>query len=378
MTAFEKISESALRCFKWLILDKDAAKDYEISETERRIIEKYSDENTLNTELDKFNSINSSKAYKRFLESVNKSAKTKRIKLFIRTFEGVAAAAVITLALFLGGVFRSGDDITVINKNALGERKTVLLITPEGKTYSTSGDIKVARKRVIATKSDLVSKSDMVAKNTSTNELITPQGVRQKIALPDGSVVWLNAESSLRFPSEFEDSARVVKLIGEAYFDVVKSGKPFIVKLEKADVMVYGTTFNVSSYKNASVSNISLYSGSVGLKTRTGSCILTPGYYVEMDNEQLTISEPKENFAASPDWIRGRMEFLSQPLNNAFEVIGRWYGVDYELTPEAEDIKVTIVISDKTSLDELIGLLQMTQDISILRQDNKLIISKSR
>ena len=180
------------------------------------------------------------------------------------------------------------------------------------------------------------------------------------------------------FRSRFDDTARVVKLTGEADFDVVKSDKTFIVKIEKADISVYGTTFNVSSYKNSLVSNVSLYSGSVGLRTQSGSLILTPGYYAEMDNTQLTISEPKENFSSSPDWIRGRMEFLSQPLYKVFEVIGRWYNIDYELLSSAKNLEATIVISDKTSLNDLIELLEMTQNISIERQNNKLIIEKNR
>ncbi len=378
MTGFEKISDSALRCFKWLILDKEAAKDYEISETERRIIDKYSNENTLNEELDKFNSINSSKAFKKFTGLVNKSTKANKIRLFVRVVEGIAAAAVISIALILGGVFRNGEEITLINKYAQGDSKSVILITSEGKTYSTSGDIKVEENKVVAARSELISVNADISKKININELITPKGVRQKVILPDGSVVWLNSESSLMFPSEFDDTARVVKLTGEAYFDVVKSDKTFIVKIEKADISVYGTTFNVSSYKNSLVSNVSLYSGSVGLRTQSGSLILTPGYYAEMDNTQLTISEPKENFSSSPDWIRGRMEFLSQPLYKVFEVIGRWYNIDYELLSSAKNLEATIVISDKTSLNDLIELLEMTQNISIERQNNKLIIEKNR
>ena len=378
MTGFEKISDSALRCFKWLILDKEAAKDYEISETERRIIDKYSNENTLNEELDKFNSINSSKAFKKFTGLVNKSTKANKIRLFVRVVEGIAAAAVISIALILGGVFRNGEEITLINKYAQGDSKSVILITSEGKTYSTSGDIKVEENKVVAARSELISVNADISKKININELITPKGVRQKVILPDGSVVWLNSESSLMFPSEFDDTARVVKLTGEADFDVVKSDKTFIVKIEKADISVYGTTFNVSSYKNSLVSNVSLYSGSVGLRTQSGSLILTPGYYAEMDNTQLTISEPKENFSSSPDWIRGRMEFLSQPLYKVFEVIGRWYNIDYELLSSAKNLEATIVISDKTSLNDLIELLEMTQNISIERQNNKLIIEKNR
>ena len=106
--------------------------------------------------------------------------------------------------------------------------------------------------------------------------------------------------------------------------------------------------------------------------------MLSPGFYAELNNINLTISEPKENFSDSPDWMRGRMEFFSQPLNKVFEVIGRWYNIDYELMNGAEDLEVTITISDKTSLEELIELLKMTQNISVLRNDNKLIIAKNR
>ncbi len=378
MTGFEKISESALRCFKRLMLGEEGAEDYEISDSERRIIEKYSDESSLNRELDIFNSIDYSKAYSKFLNAVRKSKRERRSKLFLRAAAGIAAAAVIAVALVIGGVFRYSGGVTIINKYAVGDSKRVLLITPDGETYSTSGDIKVEGQKVIAAKRDLLSKNETEPRVSKINELITPEGVRQKITLPDGSVVWLNAGSSLKFPSEFEDSARVVALSGEAFFDVTKSAKRFIVKIANADVRVYGTTFNISSYSNASVSNVSLYTGSVGLRSERGSLMLSPGFYAELNNINLTISEPKENFSDSPDWMRGRMEFFSQPLNKVFEVIGRWYNIDYELMNGAEDLEVTITISDKTSLEELIELFKMTQNISVLRNDKKLIIAKNR
>lgn len=376
MTGFEKISESALRCFRWLILGDEDVKDCNLSDTERKIIEKYSDVDVLQRELDLFDSIDNSKAYLKFVESVRKSARERRAKLLRRTFIGVSAAAVILLLIVAGGVFGGGDDVTVVNKYALAESEKVLLITSEGETYSTSGEIKVEDEKVVAEKSKLISTERDNAEQAKINELITPAGVRQKITLPDGSIVWLNAASSLKFPTNFDDTARVVKLCGEAYFDVVKSSRPFIVKIENASIMVYGTTFNISSYQSASLSNISLYTGSIGLKTERSSINLIPGHYVEIDNMTQLISDPEENFSDSPDWMRGRMEFLSQPLGKVFEVIGRWYGVNYEISPEIRNLEVTIMISDKTSLEELSELLEMTQNISVLNENNKLVITK--
>lgn len=376
MTGFEKISESALRCFRWLILGDEDVKDCNLSDTERKIIEKYSDVDVLQRELDLFDSIDNSKAYLKFVESVRKSARERRAKLLRRTFIGVSAAAVILLLIVAGGVFGGGDDVTVVNKYALAESEKVLLITSEGETYSTSGEIKVEDEKVVAEKSKLISTERDNAEQAKIYELITPAGVRQKITLPDGSIVWLNAASSLKFPTNFDDTARVVKLCGEAYFDVVKSSRPFIVKIENASIMVYGTTFNISSYQSASLSNISLYTGSIGLKTERSSIKLIPGHYVEIDNMTQLISDPEENFSDSPDWMRGRMEFLSQPLGKVFEVIGRWYGVNYEISPEIRNLEVTIMISDKTSLEELSELLEMTQNISVLNENNKLVITK--
>lgn len=376
MTGFEKISESALRCFRWLILGDEDVKDCNLSDTERKIIEKYSDVDVLQRELDLFDSIDNSKAYLKFVESVRKSARERRAKLLRRTFIGVSAAAVILLLIVAGGVFGGGDDVTVVNKYALAESEKVLLITSEGETYSTSGEIKVEDEKVVAEKSKLISTERDYAEQAKINELITPAGVRQKITLPDGSIVWLNAASSLKFPTNFDDTVRVVKLCGEAYFDVVKSSRPFVVKIENASIMVYGTTFNISSYQSASLSNVSLYTGSIGLKTERSSIKLIPGHYVEIDNMTQLISDPEENFSDSPDWMRGRMEFLSQPLGKVFEVIGRWYGVNYEISPEIRNLEVTIMISDKTSLEELSELLEMTQNISILNENNKLVITK--
>jgi hypothetical protein len=104
--------------------------------------------------------------------------------------------------------------------------------------------------------------------------------------------------------------------------------------------------------------------------------MLNPGFNVQIDNLTSDISGPAGNINKSPDWMRGRLEFYSQPLYKVFEVIQRWYGVEYEISEDARNLEVTVIICDTISFEELTGLLVLAQKIEIIKDENKIYISK--
>jgi ferric-dicitrate binding protein FerR (iron transport regulator) len=140
------------------------------------------------------------------------------------------------------------------------------------------------------------SKSETVALNT----ISTPRGGQYQVVLPDGSKVWLNAVSSLRFPASFTTNERVVELTGEAYFEIVKEAKrPFIVNIlpstgtaGASKVEVLGTHFNIMAYNDEATINTTLLEGSVNMTSTKGHCTLKPGEQAQVaKNGQLAVDK---------------------------------------------------------------------------------------
>jgi len=378
MINFEEIDNSIRYCIRKLF-DKNADNSFDGKRAvEDNIIRKYADEKRVERELEIFNSKNENKAYLRFADAI-RARKRERRRLHLLRFVSfsIPAAAILIIALILFG--NDNSDVTIINKAGVDNKGYVLLVSDDGKYYSTKGEIKVVNNDVKAKDKipvEINKVEDQEKLNDQINTVITSRGIRQKITLSDGTVVWINSGSRLSFPTEFNDSIRKVTLTGEAFFDVSKSVKPFIVSLCSGDVRVLGTTFNVASYENSSSSDIWLYAGSVKVETPKMSVMLNPGFNVQIDNLTSDISGPTGNINKSPDWMRGRLEFYSQPLYKVFEVIQRWYGVEYEISEDARNLEVTVIICDTISFEELTGLLVLAQKIEIIKDENKIYISK--
>ena len=163
-----------------------------------------------------------------------------------------------------------------------------------------------------------------------------PSGVKSTISLPDGSTVVLNAESKISFQSGFNDSIRLVALVGEAYFQVAKDlNRPFVVQSGNVRTEVLGTEFNVKAYADENKIDVALNSGkvlvSVGSSLVKQSYYLNPGQRIRVskDNDQVerTNFDRKKVLA----WKDGVIYFDKTSLKEVTTTLGRWYGVQFEI-----------------------------------------------
>lgn len=167
------------------------------------------------------------------------------------------------------------------------------------------------------------------------NTLITPRGGEYQVTLSDGTKVWLNTASSLRFPTRFQGKQREVVLSGEAYFEVSKDEKhPFIVRTANdMKVTVLGTKFNISSYTDDPGQKITLTEGSVRVRNedepaRTDSgVLLKPGYQAVFSKDNRRISVAKANLEAALAWKNGLFLFDGESLGSILRNLSRWYDV---------------------------------------------------
>ena len=188
----------------------------------------------------------------------------------------------------------------------------------------------------------------------------TPLASKTSFQLPDGSTVWLNSGSSLRFPAKFVGGKRLVELTGEAYFDVAKNGDPFTVKTSRFDVNVMGTAFDVMAYRNE-IPVVTLERGKVMLETRSGARdFLTPGEQAHIDTLQESITLSKVDTRIFSAWIHDRLIFQNEPLSAVVKRLERWYNVDIHVDdPSLMDLRLTANIEFE-SIREIMELMEIT------------------
>lgn len=207
------------------------------------------------------------------------------------------------------------------------------------------------------------------------NTITVPKGRQFRITLPDGSAVWLNAASSIRYPVQFSKRERTVTLSGEAYFEIAQhSDAPFLVQLRNgASVAVLGTSFNIHAYENEPAINTTLLSGAVKIRTRSQEAVLQPGQQAGI-SDQIHVSDGAD-LQKAVAWKNGYFDFNGMDLAYAMRQIARWYEVEIVYTGNIPDVHLYGRISRDISLAGLIrGLNSTLNGVDMSIRDGKLII----
>jgi Fe2+-dicitrate sensor, membrane component len=211
-----------------------------------------------------------------------------------------------------------------------------------------------------------------VAKNQTTaiayNTLSTPRGGQFQLILPDGSKVWLNAASSIRYPAAFAGKERRVDITGEVYFEVAKNARlPFIVSINKeTEIAVLGTHFNVNAYSDEASIKTTLLEGSVQIVNRqpsTGhqqSALLTPGQQAVLTPQttgakhaKLTVND-NTDIAQVMAWKNGIFNFHQASLQDVMRQLSRWYDIEIEYENGIPDMKFGGKMGRDVSLAKLL------------------------
>lgn len=197
------------------------------------------------------------------------------------------------------------------------------------------------------------------------NTISTPLGGEYQIVLPDGSNVWLNANSSLRFPSRFPEKKRVVELLGEAYFEIAaKANAPFVVSTTKQTIQVLGTKFNIRAYKEDKMIRTTLLEGSVQVHTASHKQLIQPGQeartYFDDDNLEVVSGDVNEAVA----WKNGYFIFNDENIVDIMTKVSRWYNVDVVYEGNVKRKIFAGTFSKKKSLRKLLESFASTEQIS--------------
>ena len=196
-------------------------------------------------------------------------------------------------------------------------------------------------------------------KDIGFNTISTPKGGQYRIVLPDGSKVWLNAGSSLRFPTAFIGSERNVVLTGEGYFEIEKNAsKPFHVMVNKMKVEVLGTHFNVMAYDNEEMVKTTLLEGSVKLNYGSTVKMLKPGQQGKLNIQSGTINIVNADVEETIAWKNGYFQFGNESIKSIMHQLERWYDLEVSYEVKGEMRYFTGEISRESSLSQVLKVLE--------------------
>jgi len=320
-----------------------------------------------------------------------------------RTWQIPAAAAAVILILFSIGtyfMFSSKSPKREIVKTAPTETKlkndiapggnkavltladgsTIVLDSTSNGTICQQGNIKVQKLDngllAYSVNGQQVTENDEAFFNTIT----TPRGGQYHVTLADGTKVWLNAASSIRFPVVFTGTERKVEITGEAYFEVAKNkAMPFKVKVNSSEIEVLGTHFNVNAYNDEASIKTTLLEGMVkvsvpALAGNQSPKFLQPGQQAGINKEGKINVLDNADTEEAVAWMNGHFQFKSADLKTILRQIARWYDVDVEYKGNA-NLHFTGQLTRNDSVSKVFKELALTGEVHFKIDGKRIIVS---
>lgn len=267
---------------------------------------------------------------------------------------------------FKDDVSPGGDKATL----TLADGSTIVLDEAENGTLAQQGNSRVIKLdgRLYY---DPINKT---SKEILYNTISTPNGGQYQLELPDGSLVWLNATSSIRFPTSFVQKERRVEITGEAYFEVAKNrDKPFIVTVNNAEVQVLGTHFNINAYLNEDDVKTTLLEGSVKFVNHANADILKPGQQSQLTKNGSVKVVSDVDVDKVVAWKNGLFDFDNAGIETIMRQLSRWYNVDIEYKGKTEDLFIA-EMRRNIKLSDALKALQLTGKVRFEIEGKKIIV----
>lgn len=220
-------------------------------------------------------------------------------------------------------------------------------------------------------------------KEIAYNKIETPKGGQFQLILSDGTKVWLNASSSLRYPSVFGQDERKVELDGEAYFEVAKNtAKPFLVSSSKQIVEVLGTHFNINAYTNEPVVSTTLLEGSIKVTSPSVNTykIIRPGQQslIDRDDDDSGIKVKNIDPDEAVAWKNGYFMFEKEELGSILRKVSRWYDVEIE-NPQGKKLDKLLfsgTVSKYSDVSKVLRKLELTESVRFKTIGRRIIVMK--
>ncbi|WP_113661972.1 FecR family protein [Pedobacter nanyangensis] len=257
----------------------------------------------------------------------------------------------------------------------LADGSKITLDNSPGGKLATQGDISIekdAKGQIV-----YLVKGGHEDESQKINTLATPAGGKFSVVLSDGSKVWLNASSSIKFPVAFTGEARKVEIKGEAYFEIAKDQRrPFYVTNGSAEIKVLGTHFNVMAYPDEYRSELTLLEGSVQFSKHGQSELLTPGKQILYTESSEDTKQRVANIEEVMAWKNDLFVFNNTNIDEIMKELTRWYNVKVKYEGEKPDISFTGVIPRNANVSKVLKSLELTGDVVFGIEDNVITCQK--
>lgn len=338
---------------------------------------------------------------KRFLDEVQSRSQRRRFRRYAVSFGRVAAIFVL-VGLLVHRLFLADkpdslarqevamvqtEEKVIVDKPVEQPNYGVTLISGDGENisyeqleaWSKSNGMQLNKAGGLLSYAP-GSEGSLVSGVEQYNELVVGKGAEFSIMLSDGTQVWLNADSRLKYPVTFsKNGVRRVYLQGEAYFDVsADENHPFVVTAASTDITVYGTEFNIHARTDDYV-RTTLVKGAVSVSVEGDTCqtCLTPGQTAKVNLQDGSITLKEDPIELYVGWKQGKYYFEEIPLKDLFAELSLWYDVEVVFTDESlEHECFSGCLSRHSSLDKILRVLQETTYIVSSRQERSLFIGR--
>lgn len=273
-------------------------------------------------------------------------------------------------------IIKPGGDKAVLtlsdgSKIILEDAKKGLLANQAGVSIQKTADGEL----LYSFAKNLNSVSEALPEEVIYNKIETPYGGKYQINLPDGSKVWLNSASTLRFPALFSGNTREVELNGEAYFDVAKNpNKPFKVITKDQIVEVLGTQFNINSYSDEETFKTTLIEGSVKIIYKDRVVLLSPGQQFQPNMKSSKVIEADTEEVTA--WKNGYFLFKDEDIRSIMRKISRWYNVEVNYSGNIPDVGFGGNISRSKDINEVLNVLQLTNAVHFKVEERRITVMR--
>ncbi len=309
----------------------------------------------------------------------------KSIKRIAPRFFRYAAAAILVVALTTSYFFRDQFFVSQMQTNTsliknipveIGANKATLTLEDGTRVTLEKGQKYVSNNLKSNGKEIIYSPNPNVKSKIIYNYLTIPRGGQYFVKLADGTQVWLNSESQLKYPVSFiKGETRKVELIyGEAYFDVYHNGAAFKVQTGVQEIAVLGTEFNIKAYQGEGIYT-TLVKGKVAISNQVSNTILHPGMQSKIENENDKIVLSNANIPYEIAWKNGFFRFKNKPLSEIVNTLARWYNVTviYK-NEEKKELIYSGSLKRTNSITTLLDAIQKTGNVEFVITNNTITI----
>ena len=353
------------------------------NERHQRLLEELRDKDVLQREIGEYVSFDTSRRWGQLKEAMQEPVRKGRSLLKVW---GAVAAVVVA---FVGGLLywqMTGSPQPEVKQVAIARIEQggmrAVLITETGQQVVLQGlkdtCLNITGTETLNIREDGSLKYSLSALSSMSewHTLRIPKGGEYKIVLDDGTEIWLNSASELKYPAHFVGNERRVQLTGEAYFQVARNeAAPFIVETRDMDVKVLGTSFNVSVYEDEESCHATLVEGRVEVNDKVNGekVVLTPGKQALLRGGEMTVREVNTKLYTL--WRLDRFTFASEDMEGVIRKLSRWYNVDFFFANSSmKQKRFTGSLPKYADISQVLKMIEMTTDIKFEIKEHTIMI----